>query len=195
MGRKYKKNIKGGSDYGEGTEPPQTQGFQNDATNPQEDAANAGNADGDKLAELNNLQNGGKRKRRYQRGGNDHLKTEDVKAIEVDSPARETMAGPYTAQAQVTANQETGNQAMADTEYDNPGPAKGGGKRKTRKHRGGLLDVRHHAKKYGQRGKSFTSHGSIPRPMSKGGKKSKKSKKTKKKTVKKSRRKRSRKHH
>ena len=99
--------------------------FKNDATNPQEDAANAGIADGDKLAELNNLQNGGKRKRRYQRGGNDHLKTEDVKAIEVDSPARETMSGPYTAQAQVTANQETGNQAMADTEYDNPGPAKG----------------------------------------------------------------------
>ena len=130
MGRRYK-NIKGGSDYGEGTEPPQTQGFQNDATNPQEDAANAGSADGDKLAELNNLQNGGKRKRRYQRGGN----TEDVKAIEVDSPARETMAGPYTAQAQVTANQETGNQAMADTEYDNPGPAKGGGKRRRKRSR------------------------------------------------------------
>ena len=130
MARGYRKNIKGGSDYGEGTEPPQTVGYANGATNPQEDAANSGSADNEKLNELNNLQNGGKRRRHYQRGGNNN-----VKAVEVDSPARETAAGPYTAQNQVMSNQEASNQGMADTEYDNPGPQNGGKRRRKRTRR------------------------------------------------------------
>ena len=98
MTRKYK-TIKGGSDYGPGTSAPETQGYTNDATDAQQDAANAGNADGEQLNNLNNL-TGGKR-RRHQRGG-----SEQVKAISVDSPARETAAGEYTAENQVSSNQE-----------------------------------------------------------------------------------------
>ena len=130
MARGHRKNMKaGGSDYGQGTEPPQTQGYSNNATNSQEDAANAGDADGDKLNELNNIQGGGKRRRR-QRGGEG-----EIKAVDVDSPARETASGPYTAQSQVTANQESTNQGVADTEFDNPGPAQKGGKRRRKRSR------------------------------------------------------------
>ena len=131
MARGHRKNMKaGGSDYGQGTEPPQTQGYTNGSTNSQEDAANAGDADGDKLNELNNIQNGGKRRRRCQRGGES-----EIKAVDVDSPARETSSGPYTAQNQVTANQEASNQGMADTQYDNVGPAQEGGKRRRKRSR------------------------------------------------------------
>lgn len=130
MVRGYRKNMKaGGSDYGPGTEPPQTQGYTNGSTNSQEDAANAGSEDGDKLNELNNIQNGGKRRRRHQRGGS------AIKAVDIDSPARETAAGPYTAQNQVAANQSSSNQGMADTEFDNVGPQKGGKRRRKRSRR------------------------------------------------------------
>ena len=175
MGRRYK-NIKGGSDYGEGTSAPETQGYTNDATNSQQDAANAGNADGEQLNNLNNLQNGGKRRRR-QRGGNTPQPpvTEDsgegsqqgqLKAVSVDSPARETASGPYTAESQVSSNQQVSNQGVADTQYDNPGSQKGG-KRK---------------RKISRRNKTKRKSKS-------------KSKKMKKKTVKKSRSKRSKKQH
>ena len=131
MARGHRKNMKaGGSDYGRGAEPPQTQGYTNGSTNSQEDSANAGDADGDQLNELNNIQNGGKRRRRHQRGGGG-----EIKAVDVDSPARETASGPYTAQSQVTANQESINQGMADTEYDRVGPPQEGGKRRRKRSR------------------------------------------------------------
>ena len=130
MGCGCRKKMKGGSEYGEGTEPPQTQGYGNGATNSQEDAANASNADGDKLNELNQLQNGGKGKRirHYQYGGN----TGQLKVIQVDSPARETAAGAYTTENQIKENQIAANQGMANTKFDNPGSQSGGKRRRNR---------------------------------------------------------------
>ena len=183
MPRNYKNMKAGSSGYGEGTAPPQTQGYSNGATDPQEDAANAGSADGDKLNELNNIQGGGRRRpRRYQNGGTDatpqpptsedsgdasgDTSSGELKAINVQSPARETASGPYTTDSQVTANQESSNQGLADTKYDNVGGGKRRRKRRTR--------------------------GRKSRGKSKSNSKSKKSK-GKKKTVKKSRSKRTKK--
>ena len=149
MPRNYKNMKAGSSGYGEGTAPPQTQGYSNGATDPQEDGANAGSADGDKLNELNNIQGGGRRRRRgKQHGGNNDAiqpptsedsgdasgdtSSGEVKAINVQSPARETASGPYTTDSQVTANQESSNQGLADTKYDNVGGGKRRRKRRTR---------------------------------------------------------------
>lgn len=139
-----RKSMKGGDDgTGPGTTQPETKGYSNGATNPNEDAANAATADNDNLNNLNNIQqNGGRCKScgHKQHGGNcvnhqygGNAPAGQVKAVSVDSPARETAAGPYSSQSQVTANQQVANQGAANTEYDNPGPApsgQDGGKRR-----------------------------------------------------------------
>jgi hypothetical protein len=132
-----RKSMKGGDDgTGPGTTPPETKGYSNGATNPNEDAANAATADNDNLNNLNNIQqNGGRCKScgHKQHGGN--APDGQVKAVSVDSPVRETAAGPYSSQNQVTANQQVANQGAENTKYDNPGPAPQGGGKRRRKSR------------------------------------------------------------
>ena len=142
-----RKSMKGGDDgTGPGTTQPETKGYSNGATNPNEDAANAATADNDNLNNLNNIQqsggrckncghkhHGGSSCENHQYGGN--ASDGQVKAVSVDSPAREIAAGPYSSQNQVTANQEVANQGAENTKYDNPGPAPQGGGKRRRKSR------------------------------------------------------------
>ena len=142
-----RKSMKGGDDgTGPGTTPPETKGYSNGATNPNEDAANAATADNDNLNNLNNIQQTGGRCKNcghkhhggsscvnHQHGGN--APDGQVKAVSVDSPVRETAAGPYSSQNQVSENQQVANQGAENTKYDDPGPAPQDGGKRRRKSR------------------------------------------------------------
>ena len=129
------KNMRGGvSEPEQATIPIETKSFSNGATDPSEDAANAANASNDKLAELNQLSGGAYRHRirgLKMRGGSDEPPPGQMKAVTVDSPIREVTTGPFGTANQVTENQITINQGMADTKYDN---VQGGGVQKKKRY-------------------------------------------------------------
>ena len=127
--------MRGGvSDLEGATTPIESKPFSNGATDPAEDAANAADASNDKLAELNQLSGGAYRhriRRLKMRGGSDAPPPGQLKAVTVDSPIREVTTGPFGTANQVTENQITINQGMADTKYDN---VQGGGVQKKKRH-------------------------------------------------------------